>query len=178
MFYNIVHGIAPHYLQELLLPFYRPTHSYNLKNDDNLNIVIPQTRTVSYYNSFFTISYSVMEWTTIGNKMYWIFSHFKTVLKKPIVETTKNVKIFNYSSRRENIIHFQLRNESSDLKAHLFNQYLCQSASYNNCGYPYEDNYDFFFACLAFNIHRLTLYDNDLGITNLSTNSLNELLHI
>ena len=70
MFYKIVHGIAPHYLQELLLPFYRPTHSYNLRNADNLNFVIPQTRTVSYYNSFFTISYSVMEWTTIGNKMY------------------------------------------------------------------------------------------------------------
>ena len=32
MFYEIVHGIAPHYLQEILLPFYRPTHSYNLRN--------------------------------------------------------------------------------------------------------------------------------------------------
>ena len=46
---------------------YRPKHSYNLRNADNLNFVIPQTRTVSYYNSFFTISYLVMEWTIIGN---------------------------------------------------------------------------------------------------------------
>ena len=44
-FNRIVHGIAPHYLQELLLPFYRPTHSYNLRNADNLNFVKPQTRT-------------------------------------------------------------------------------------------------------------------------------------
>ena len=33
-------------------PFYRPTHSYNLRNADNLNFIIPQTKTVSYYNSF------------------------------------------------------------------------------------------------------------------------------
>ena len=52
MFYKIVHGIVPHYLQELLLSFYRPTHSYNLRNADNLNFVILQTRTVSYYHSF------------------------------------------------------------------------------------------------------------------------------
>ena len=31
MFYKIVHGIDPHYLQELLLPFCRRTQSYNLK---------------------------------------------------------------------------------------------------------------------------------------------------
>ena len=35
-----------------------------------------------------------------------------------------------------------------------------------------------FFVCPAINIYILTLYDNVLGITNLSTNSLNELLHI
>ena len=28
MFYKSVHGIAPHYLQELLLLIYRPTHSF------------------------------------------------------------------------------------------------------------------------------------------------------
>ena len=64
------------------------------------------------------------------------FHTFKNVLKKPAVERTKNVKIVNYGSRRENIIHCQLRNESSDLKAHLFNQCLYQSASCDNCGYP------------------------------------------
>ena len=68
MFYKIVHGIAPHYLQELLLPFYRPAHIYNLRNADNLNFVIPQTRTVSYYNSF--LPSAIQLWTTIGNKMY------------------------------------------------------------------------------------------------------------
>ena len=39
-FNRIVHGIAPHYLQELLLPFYRPTHSYNLRNADNLKFFL------------------------------------------------------------------------------------------------------------------------------------------
>ena len=48
LFYKIVQGIAPHYLQELL----SISHGYNLRNAGNLNFVIPQTRTVSYYNSF------------------------------------------------------------------------------------------------------------------------------
>ena len=69
MFYNIVRGIAPHYLQELLLPFYRPTQIYNLRNADNLTLLYRKQEqfltTIVFYHQL-----SVMEWTTIGNKMY------------------------------------------------------------------------------------------------------------
>ena len=104
MFHNNCHGIAPHYLQELLLPFYRPTHSYNLKNADNLNFVIPQTNTVSYYNSFFLQS-AIQLWNglPLETKCIESFHTFKNELKKPTEERTKNVKFFNYGSRRENI---------------------------------------------------------------------------
>ena len=66
LFYKIVQGIAPHYLQELL----SISHGYNLRNAGNLN-VIPQTRTVSYYNSFVLPS-AIQLWNrnTIGNKIY------------------------------------------------------------------------------------------------------------
>ena len=111
MFYKIVHGIAPYYLQELLLPFYRLAHSYNLRNADNLNFVLPQTRTVFYYKSFFLPS-AVQLWNglPLETKLIESFHTFKNVRKKPAVGRTKNVKFFNYGSRRENIIQCQLRN--------------------------------------------------------------------
>ena len=45
------------------------------------------------------------------------FHTFKNVLlKKPVAERTKNVKIFYYGSRRENITYCQLRHIASFLK--------------------------------------------------------------
>ena len=105
--------------------------------------------TIFFYHQLF--SYGL----PLETKCIESFHTLKSVLKKPAVDRTKNVKIFNYGSRRENIIHCQLRNESSDLKAHLNNQCLCQSVSCDNCGYPCKDNYPFFFAFPSFNIHRL-----------------------
>ena len=74
---------------------------------------------VSYYNSFLPSAIQLWNKLPLESKCIESFHTFKNVLKKPVVERTKN--IFNYGSRRENIIHCQLRNESSDLKAHLFN---------------------------------------------------------
>ena len=94
MFYKIVHGIAPHYLQELLLPFYRPTHSYNLRHADNLNFVILQTlRTVSYYNSFLPSAIQLRNGLPLETQCIESFYIFINVLQKHAVERTKNVKI-------------------------------------------------------------------------------------
>ena len=77
---------------------------------------------MSFYNSFLPSAIQLWNRLPLETKCIVSFHTFENVLKKPVVERTKNVKIFNNGSRRENIIHRQLRNESSDLKAHLFNQ--------------------------------------------------------
>ena len=124
----------------------------------NLNFVFMQTSTFSYCNSFLPSAIQLLNGLPLERRCI----DLKNVLKKPVVERTKNLKIFYYGSSRGNIINCQLRNESSDLKAYLFNQRLCQSASYDNCVYTYEDNYHLSMPVLFINIHRLTLYDNVL----------------
>ena len=52
LFYKIVHGIAPQYLQDLLLPNISPQHLYTLRNSENLKFILPQVKTTSYMNSF------------------------------------------------------------------------------------------------------------------------------
>ena len=81
MFYKIVHGIAPHYLQELLLPFCRPTHSYNIRNAYNLNFVIPKTRTVSYYNRFLPSAIELWNGLPLETKFIESFHTFKMYLR-------------------------------------------------------------------------------------------------
>jgi hypothetical protein len=50
---------------------------------------------------------------------------------------------YNFGIRKFNIIHCQLRNEVSNLKAHLFNDFLSDNTNYPNCSGPLEDNNHF-----------------------------------
>ena len=85
MFYEIVHGIAPNYPQELLLPFYRPTRSYNLRNADQLNFVMTETRPVSYYYSFLSSDIQLWKGLPLETKCIESFHILNNVLKKPVV---------------------------------------------------------------------------------------------
>lgn len=87
LFYKIVYGIAPVYLQDLILPFIPPRHGYNLCNVGNFTFVIPQSRTVSYYNSF--LPSTIQLWNNLPlETCFESFSSFKNVLtcKKQSVE--------------------------------------------------------------------------------------------
>jgi hypothetical protein len=46
---------------------------------------------------------------------------------------------YNFGIRKFNIIHCQLRNEASNLKAHLFNDFLSDNTNCPNCSGPLED---------------------------------------
>lgn len=106
------------------------------------------------------------------------FLSFKNVLKKQSVELAKNAKVYNYGNRKENIAHCQLRNKSSNLQAHLFNQHLSDTSTCINCGHTCEDNLHFFLVCPAYINHR-TLLINSIQ-NNLNLNNLNheQVLHV
>jgi hypothetical protein len=54
---------------------------------------------------------------------------------------------YNFGIRKFNIIHCQLRNEASNLKAHLFNDFLSDNTNCTNCSGPLEDNNHYLFIC-------------------------------
>jgi hypothetical protein len=51
--------------------------------------------------------------------------------------------IINFGIRKSNIIYCQLKNEASNLKAHLFNDFLSDNTNCPNCSGPLEDNNHF-----------------------------------
>ena len=178
LFYKIVYGIAPQYLHELLLPYIPPPHEYNLRNTGNLNFVIPQTRTVSYFNSF--LPSSIQLWNALPEqvKCSESFTSFKNKLKKSALEKAKYAKLFNFGNRKENIIHCQLRNESSNLQAHLHSQFLSNSDLCNNCNNSCEDNFHFFSVCPTYNEQRLVLYSALESVLRLNVISPVDLVQI
>jgi hypothetical protein len=57
---------------------------------------------------------------------------------------------YNFGIRKFNIIHYQLRNEASNLKAHLFNDFLSDNTNCPNCSGSLEDNNHFLLICPKF----------------------------
>ena len=80
---------------------------------------------------------------------------FKNKLKNPRIHP--NIKLYNYGKRKTNIIHCQLRNQASNLNAHLHNHFLISNPSCDLCANPYEDSYHFFLECPYYNIQRRSL---------------------
>ena len=68
--------------------------------------------------------------------------------------------LYNFGIRKFNIIHCQLRNEASNLKAHLSNDFLSNNTDCPNCRGPLEDNNHFLFICPKYNNIRLVLLDS------------------
>ena len=161
----------------MVLPFVPPNHGYNLRSSNNFNFVIPQAKTVSYFNSFLPSTIQLWNNLPLEIKCIESFSSFKNVLKKPTVDKIKDVKIFNYGSRKENILHCQLRNESSNLNAHLYHQYLSEIASCTKCGYPNENNYHFFLECPAYNNQRRILFESLQNVIELESMSPGQILN-
>ena len=67
---------------------------------------------------------------------------------------------YNFGIRKLNIIHCQLRNEASNLKAHLFNDFLFDNTNCPNYSVSLEDSNHFLFICLKFNNLRFVLLDS------------------
>ena len=68
--------------------------------------------------------------------------------------------LYNFGIRKVNIIHCQLRNEASNLKAHLSNDFLSNNTDCPNCRGPLEENNHFLFICPKYNNIRLVLLDS------------------
>lgn len=79
---------------------------------------------------------------------------------------TNSCKYFNVDSRKENILHCQLRNNASNLTAHLNSHFLSDVQQCGKCGYYIEDTKHYFMKCPYYNFERNILINklNDIGV--------------
>ena len=78
---------------------------------------------------------------------------FKTRLNSG---TKASPKYFHIGDRKENIIHFQMRNDASNLNLHLQQHHLSDRPSCPHCNDPSH----YFMHCPLYNIHRQQLVDS------------------
>lgn len=77
----------------------------------------PILRTTSYYTNF--LPSTIKAWNKLPQDTKYCSSvaSFKSKLSKNL---PKKYKLFDHGTRRENIIHCQLRNKASNKNAHLY----------------------------------------------------------
>ena len=158
LFYKILNGMTPAYLYELVQPYLPRQTPYTLRNENN-TFHPPLARTSSYFNSFIPSTIRLWNSLPLSLQKSPSLGIFRSGLEK-FYRTDDIFKPFNYGIRKLNISHCQLRNNASNLKSHLFNQFLSENTFCANCNHPVEDNKHFFFICPKYNDVRQILLDS------------------
>ncbi|PJE77413.1 hypothetical protein CI610_03664 [invertebrate metagenome] len=158
MMYKLMHGLAPQYLQDILIPFTNNPNdnTYPLRHIRLFNP--PLCRTNSYFDSFFPSMCRTANNTDTNYSDYPSLASFKHKLNNNNTLEIESVKIFKTEgNRRANIILTQLRNYCSDLnfdlnQDHLTDNPLC------NCSDDRETVSHFFLDCPLHNDLRINLF--------------------
>ena len=141
---------------------------YNLRQQ--YNYTVPKCRLTKYKNSFFPKAVNM--WNSLSNDLKIIVDYdtFKRELEKHV---PKENPLFIIGDRKENIIIARIRMNCSDLKAHLFNLKILDSADCQ-CGHNCEDSFHFLFTCPLYNRPRAILHNT---VANLASFTLRTVLY-
>lgn len=118
----MVHGLAPKYLQDLLIPCVLPQNNYSLRHQDDFKFVLPQIKTTAFMNSFLPSTIKLWNELPLQIRILPTVSSFKKAIKN--IFFRKPNKLYDFGNRKENIIHCQIRNNASNLNADLFNYFF------------------------------------------------------
>ena len=159
IFYKMVNGLTPEYLQSLIPPIVQNTTTYNLRNSSDLRNV--HARTNLFYNSF--IPSTIRAWNDLSDEIKTAPSvaSFKYRLNNNL---KKPPKYYDTGSRIGQILHARLRMECSSLNAHLYRKNIVPSPTCS-CG-GFESTYHFFFQCPNYAVTRRRDLSNYLPTLN------------
>ena len=130
IFYNIINGLTPEYLQSLIPPMVQNTTLYNLRNSSDLHNI--QARTNIFYNSFLLSTTRAWNELPEETKTAPSVASFKDRLNRDLLTppTPSPATPTPYShpppiyvncgSRIGQIMHARLRMECNSLNAHLY----------------------------------------------------------
>ncbi len=162
--HNIVYGMAPNYLCELLPPAVNTTTDYNLRN--NTNIRQFNARTEVFRKSLF--SDCISKWNSLSDEVRNIVN-LKEFMTEICSKTASN-PIYSGVIRKLGIIHAQFRMRCSNLKADLFRLHVADDPRCI-CSNDIEDCEHFFFHCSLYTAERgklmaqIQLLCNNVAIT-------------
>lgn len=140
MFYKMLHGLTPAYLQSLVPRMAGENSDYNLRNYHIIRA--PMARSNIYYNSF--LPSVIRDWNALPVEARDLDSvaAFKLYLNRQNISPPK---YYYVGGRKAQILHSRLRTKCSALNADIYARNLVDSP-YCTCG-QYEDAYHFFLCC-------------------------------
>ena len=97
-----LHNIAPDYLRELVPPLVRENNTYNLRNNENINL--PPCRLNIYRNSFVPSTISLWNNLPIDVRNSINIHQFKKRLNEHENELSPRPSYFSYGNRKTNVI--------------------------------------------------------------------------
>lgn len=150
--HKAISGNIPDYIAADVLSYTNHNTEYNLRNQRAFTT--PKCRTTCYKNSY--IPNTIDKWNSLDDDIKNIvsFTGFKRKLNEDIHPCPA---FFSAGIRKYNVIHCQLRNESSDLNHHLVISHLSDS-SRCACGDQIEDNFHYFYVCPLYIRQRYDLF--------------------
>ena len=157
IFFKMVHGLCPDYLNQLVPDLVQSRSQYSLRNSNNMSTI--HTNSQLYYSSF--LPSAVRAWNNLSNELKTSTS--LTEFKRKLSECrNKPPNYFYYGNRVAQIYHARLRLECSALRNHPFKKNLVDSPLCI-CGIP-ETSKHFLLACPNYHLIR--------------TRTLSEFLHL
>ena len=152
LFYDIVSGQSPDYLQDLLPITVGQTNNYNLRNSKNFTI--PPGL---YQSSFFPSTIRLWNNLPTDLRNSPCQQMFKNEIRKVYDIPEKPPLYFSTGIRIANILHARLRQKCSSLKSDLFRCNLIASCNCD-CGNYIESVDRFFLKCNIYTEHRIQLF--------------------
>ena len=164
IFFKMVHGLCPGYLNQLVPDSVQNRSQYLLRNADNISTI--HTNSVSYYNYF--LPSAVRTWNNLSNdiRSSTPLNEFKRKLSEHMI---KPPNYFNYGKRTVQIHHARLRLECIALKQDLFKKNLVESPLCI-CGIP-ETSKQFLHVCPNYHQER-TIPSLNFSVSRLNPCSL------
>ena len=122
IFFKMVHGICPGYLNQLVPDSVQNRSQYLLRNADNISTI--HTNSILHY--YYFLPSAVRTWNNISNdiRSSTSLNEFKRKLSEHMI---KPPNYFNYGKRTFQVHHARLCLECSALKQHLFKKDLVES---------------------------------------------------
>jgi hypothetical protein len=166
MMYKIINGIAPAYLQDILVSYRNHPVRYTFRN--RADHVSPYTKEVCR-NSFFHKGISLWENLPENYRNKPSVSSFKAHVKK---DYPKKNLLYYYGRRWPQVHHSRIRIGCSKLNWDLFNNLHVIDSMECLCGYYKEDAEHYFFQCPRFEEQRTAMMILIQAIKVPSTNLL------
>ncbi len=140
LYYKMLNNIAPHYLNvRARVPQHQP-HQYSLRNNDDPTLW--RARTASYCDSFLPSVRRLWAALPVETKQAPTLATFKARLKK----ISKVPSQYLIGKRSTQIVHANMRMDSSNLSYDLYLRYLADDPSCR-CGDPVESPEHFLRVC-------------------------------